>query len=185
MNRRVKLATIILVTIGILLYLTTIISTNHNESDIENSIEIMKEVRGNATNYMVLADFITAKLDTAFYGEFRARPDSFYFFYLTHDEINNFFRPTHDQYKIFELAKQIGVTSVWKNNSENFFRFEIQKSFNVKPKVIVLKHSENRFNFRSGSKMEKAKVLSSEDQLRQNSNSGVLYKLNDRILIYF
>jgi hypothetical protein len=78
------------------------------------------------TNFQSLADTISKFIDTAFFAEYRVKPNKYLFNYLNGDNKSIPFtlNDTLEDF-IFNEAKIIPIYRIWHYGSENFIRFEV------------------------------------------------------------
>jgi len=85
---------------------------------------------------------------------------------------------------VFPILKKLSITSVWKNESENFYRYELRRSYNDRIQVIVLRKSDSDFKFIEGSAIGNADSTSDIKHIGNDADRNLLFKINERVRVY-
>lgn len=167
-----------------LVIIIIVLSRKNDDKEIVDNVSLVEYVRTNIKHYLELSDSLSL-LDSSFCIQYRVKPDEYYFYHLIDDRLGSAISlDARYKEKIVPILKKLAITSVWKYRAENFYRYELRKSYQYKPQVIVLKKADSSFVFSEGTSFSKADTTSDVNKISDDNERKVIFKLSSRIWIY-
>jgi hypothetical protein len=163
-----------------------VLSRESDDKEIVDNLSLVEEVRMNIKDYLDLTDSLSLLSDLDFCVQYRVKPDEYYFYQLIDDRLGAAIcLPESFKNNVVSIFKKTSITSVWKYRNENFYRYELRKSYEYKPQLIVLKKAGDSFAFFEGTSISKADTTSDVNKINGDSKQDLIFKLSDRIWVYF
>jgi hypothetical protein len=162
-----------------------VFSSKHDDKSDMDRVSQIEDIRMTVPDYLQLTDSVSLLLDSSFYGQYRIKPNN-YSFYRTIGDSLRIPISLSERFKnnVFPILKKLSIISVWKNESENFYRYELRRSYNDRIQVVILRKSDRDFKFPEGSAISNADSTSDINSIKDDTNRNLLFKINERVRVY-
>jgi hypothetical protein len=182
---RQKFIKYVLFLIIVLVVFVMVFSSKHDDKSDMDRLSQIEDIRMNVTTYLQLTDSVSLLLDSSFYGQYRIKPND-YSFYRTSGDTLSIPISLSERIKnnVFPILKKLSITSLWKDESENFYRYELSRSYSDRIQVIVLRKQDRDFKFPEGSAISNTDSTSDIKDIGNESEQNFLFKINERVRVY-
>ena len=182
---RPKFTKYLLFLIIVLVVLIMVFSSKDADKSDMDRVSQIEDIRMNVAAYLQLTDSVSLLVDSSFYGQYRIKSNDYSFYCLIGDSMRIPISVSERvKNNVFPVLKKLSITSVWKNDSENFYRYELRRSYSDRIQVIVLRKPDRDFKFPEGSAISNADSTSDINSIGNVTERNLLFKINERVRVY-